>query len=165
MGDHRKHTQKPRPWSEEEHSRLVQMQKDGVPTKEICRALGRAQSSVSGRLKNTDIHGNFISRRDRVPLAQMGIDDELLEMHRLGMSQEKIGYSVGLKATAIGARIRFLLAKTGEATAENPQRKHRKCLYCGKSFVSDGPQNRRCSRCQRSVERSEVFTDEWRIMA
>jgi len=163
MGELRNHTESPRPFSPEEHARLIQMVNDGMPIKDICVALGRKQSSVSGRLKNCDVHGNFISRKDRVTLAEMGVDDEILEMHRLGMSQANIGEALGFKSTAIGTRLRFLLGLSGEKSPINKARAMRPCTMCRKDFMSDGPHLRRCPRCQRALERSDVHYVEYSL--
>jgi len=34
----------------------------------------------------------------------------------------------------------------------NKSRKRRLCLMCGRMFVSDGPFNRRCKRCERNLQ-------------
>lgn len=164
MGDLRHHNKSPKPWSPEEHQQMVALKNAGNSIKEICRILDRASSSVSGRWKNTDVHGNFVSRRDRVSLAEMEVDDYLLEMHRIGWSQEKIGMSIGFRPTAIGSRIRMLLAKEGQPTVENPDRKKRPCIMqCGREFVSDSWKVRLCSSCRRKMAESDVFSKEWSI--
>lgn len=40
------------------------------------------------------------------------------------------------------------------------QRKNRRCLLCLKWFVSEGPHNRRCSRCHVIVERFPPALDD-----
>lgn len=163
MGDQRHHEHKPRPWTQEDHEKLVALKNSGHSIKEICRQLGRANSSVCGRLKNTDEDGHFISRRECTPLADLGIDDQLLDLHRAEWSQGEIGLSIGFRRSVIGARIRMLLAKEGAPTVENPDRKKRTCICCKKTFVSDSWDHRRCSSCRLNLQRSGVFHDEWSI--
>ena len=163
MGDQRHHEHKPRAWTLAEHAKLVALRKSGISIKQISMALDRPGSSVSGRLKSTDDNGQFVSRRNRTCLADMGVDDYILEMHHAGWSQEKIGLSIGFKSTSVGARIRLLMAKKGQPTVENPDRKHRTCICCRKTFASESWDHRRCSQCKRNMHRSEVHSDEYSI--
>jgi len=163
MGEHRYHETAPRKWTAEEHQKLVELRDAGHPIREICRLLGRATSSVSGRLKATDANGNFVSRRDRVSIEDLDVDGYIMEMHRMGWSQEQIGMSIGFKPTTIGNRIRMILAKEGQPTAENPDRKDRPCICCRKTFISNDWEHRRCSQCRKNMLRSEVVSDEWMI--
>lgn len=163
MGELRYHENAPRKWTTEEHKKLVELRDSGQPVREMCRLLGRAISSVSGRLKNTDANGNFVSRRDRVSIEDLDVDDYILDMHRQGWSQEKIGMSIGFRPTTIGNRIRMILAKQGVPTVENPDRKNRTCICCQKPFVSHSWDHRRCSKCRKNMLLSEVVSDEWAI--
>ena len=47
------------------------------------------------------------------------------------------------------------------------KRKKRKCLRCGKEFLSEGPHNRLCSSCKKINESigylpAKVASDKWR---
>jgi hypothetical protein len=163
MGELRHHEHKPRQWTIEEHAKLFALHKAGHTIKSICLELNRPQSSVSGRLKNTDDDGRFISHRERIPLADLGIDDELLELHSAGWSAGQIALSIGFQTTAVATRLRKLLEKEGFPTTEQPDRKKRLCITCRKPFSSDSWEHRRCCDCRRNMARSEVFCDEWSI--
>lgn len=163
MSELRYHETSPRKWTTEEHQKLVELRDAGHPIREICRLLGRATSSVTVRLKATDANGNFVSRRDRVSIADMDVDGYIMEMHRMGWSQEQIGLSIGFKATTIGNRIRMILSKAGQPTDENPDRKERTCINCRKMFISNDWEHRRCAQCRKNMLRSEVVADEWMI--
>ncbi len=43
-------------------------------------------------------------------------------------------------------------------TKARPEKKLRSCLMCGRKFKSDGPHNRRCSRCDYILEHAREGT-------
>lgn len=46
------------------------------------------------------------------------------------------------------------LSSSHKATIYRPKPAERRCLMCGKNFISSGPWNRRCPVCEHKIEHS-----------
>lgn len=150
-----------RVWLTSEHDQLVALRNEGISLGEISRRLGRSMSSISIRLRRTDENGKYLSRAVQNPLADMRVDDLLLELHRAGCGNEQIGEIIGFKPASIRSRIQKLLS--AESAPVNPDRKERPCISCRKPMISDSWRHRRCALCIQNLRRSDVFHEEWSI--
>lgn len=135
----------PRPWTASEDAELKRMHAEGISNVSIAKELGRAQSSVAGRVKRMEEGGEF------KPVSSVGWTPEddtlILDLREEGLFAREIALRIGRTKYSVESRLSKLLSPK----PENTDRKTRTCLYCQRVFMSAHSLNRICGRCRDRV--------------
>lgn len=151
-------------WTEEEHVRLIALRDSGMTVTEMGRALGRAASSINGRLACTDETGKFRSLDERTTKFWTTEESNLIAKLRAeGKMSKEIAPLVGATDRQVQQRLRLIKARNSvekpKATGPNSEAM-RTCLMCaarGKKtvFLSPHAGVRMCGACRERARETD----------
>lgn len=151
-------------WTDEEHARLIALRDSGMTVTEMGRALGRACSSINGRLACTDETGKFRTLDERT--IKVWTDDEtklIVKLRSEGKMCKEIAPLVGATDRQVQQRLRLIKARSvvekPKATGPNAEAL-RTCLMCagrGKKtlFLSPHAGVRMCGKCRELAKATD----------
>lgn len=99
---------------------------------------------------------------------------KLVALSKAGHTIKSIGLELNRPGSSVSGRLKSTddngqfvsrpnRPRLSDMGVENPDRKHRTCICCRKTFASESWDHRRCSQCKRNLHRSEVHSDEYSI--
>jgi len=152
-------------WTDEEHSRLIALRDSGMTVTEMGRALGRAASSINGRLAYTDENGKFRTLDERTIKVWTASESDLIAKLRAeGKMAKEIAKLVGgATDRQVQQRLRLIKARNAvekpKATGPNSEAM-RTCLMCaarGKKtvFLSPHAGVRMCGACRERARETD----------
>lgn len=151
-------------WTDEEHVRLIALRDSGMTVTEMGRALGRAASSINGRLACTDETGKFRSLDERTIKVWTTEESNLIANLRAeGKMSKEIAQLVGATDRQVQQRLRLIKARSAvekpKATGPNSEAM-RTCLMCaarGKKtvFLSPHAGVRMCGVCRERARETD----------
>jgi len=151
-------------WTDEEHNMLISLRDSGMTVTEMGRALGRACSSINGRLACTDETGRFRSLDERT--IKVWTDDEtklIVKLRDEGKMAKEIAPLVGATDRQVQQRLRLIRSRNavGKPKATGPNSEAlRTCLMCaarGKKtvFLSPHAGVRMCNACRERARETD----------
>lgn len=153
-----------RRWTDEEHVRLIALRDSGMTVTEMGRSLGRAQSSINGRLAYTDENGKFRSLDERTIKVWTTEESILIvKLRAEGKMSKEIAPLVGATARQVQQRLRLIKSRSAvEGPKETGPRFEaiRTCLMCaarGKKtvFLSPHAGVRMCGSCRERAKETD----------
>jgi hypothetical protein len=145
-------------WTDDEHARMIALRESGMTVTEMGRALGRAASSINGRLACTDETGRFRSLDERTIKVWTPAESDLIaELRAKKLMAKEIAVIVGATARQVQCRLRQIARSrmtAGKPKESGPTAEAmRTCLTClarGRAtlFLSPHAGCRRCKACR-----------------
>ncbi len=151
-------------WTDEEHARLIALRDSGMTVTDMGRALGRACSSINGRLACTDETGRFRSLDERT--IKVWTDDEtklIVKLRSEGKMCKEIAPLVGATDRQVQQRLRLIRSRNvvGNPKATGPNSEAmRTCLMCAARekktvFLSPHAGVRMCGACRERARETD----------
>ena len=152
-------------WTDEEHARLIFLRDSGMTVTEMGRSLGRAASSINGRLACTDETGRFRSLDERtIKVWTPAESDVVAELRAQGKMSKEIAAIVGATDRQVQCRLRQIARSrmtAGKPKESGPTAEAmRTCLTClarGKKtvFLSPHAGVRMCNACHERARETD----------